>query len=131
MSNRLLVTGNLGKDPTLKTVKVGSEERPVCEFSVFADNYKRDETSGEYVQDGGFWVSVSVWGDRSQNAFKHLRKGARVTCAGKLVIDEYESKENGGEQRYALRLTADDVMLELSRIESVTFRPKRESGDES
>ncbi|TAG49753.1 MAG: single-stranded DNA-binding protein [Betaproteobacteria bacterium] len=127
MSNRLEVTGNLGKDPALKTIKIGNEERPVCEFSVFADNYKRDEKSGEYVQDGGFWVSVSIWGDRARNCFKHLRKGARVTCEGKLSIDEYESKENNGEQRYSLRLTADNVTLELSRIESVTFKPKREN----
>jgi single-strand DNA-binding protein len=127
VSNRLEVTGNLGKDPALKTIKIGSEERPVCEFSVFADNYKRDEKSGEYVQDGGFWVAVSIWGDRARNCFKLLRKGARVTCEGKLTIDEYESKENSGEQRYSLRLTADNVTLELSRIESVTFKAKREA----
>lgn len=127
MSNRLEITGNLGKDPTLKTVRVGNDDRAVCEFTVFADNYRRTE-NGEYEPDGGFWTTVSVWGERANTAYKHLRKGARVTCAGRLSIDEYKSNETG-EPRYALRLTADDVMLELSRIESVTYRPKREADE--
>lgn len=123
MSNRLEITGNLGRDPTIKTVKTKDGDKAVAEFSVFADNWKRDDT-GKYEPDGGFWVSVSVWGVTADRAFAHLRKGARVTCAGRFTPHSYESKEHN-ETRYELRLTADDVMLELSRIEAVTFKEKQ------
>lgn len=128
MSNRLTVTGNLGKEPEQRTVKTSKGDRTVTEFSVYADDYKRND-AGDFEANGGFWVRVSVWGELGQRAFTTLKKGARVTCEGHLAVREYETKD--GEDRTDLQLTADDVTLNLSRLESVTWSKRRETADES
>lgn len=126
MSNRLTVTGNLGKEPEQRTVKTAKGDRNVTEFPVYADDYKRNE-DGEFEPNGGFWVRVSVWGELGQRAFSTLKKGARVTCEGHLTVREYETKE--GEDRTDLQMTADDVTLNLSRLETVTWSKRRESNE--
>jgi len=42
MSNEFRGTGNLGDNPTLKTVLVKGEDRKVAEIRVFFDEYKPD-----------------------------------------------------------------------------------------
>lgn len=116
-------TGNLADAPTLKTVQVNGEDRKVAEMRVFFDEYKSDGQGG-FEQDGGFWLDVSVWGRRAEQAAELLRKGARVNVTGRLEEDRWTDKETG-EERSKLRLVANDVFLSLSRIEAVQFRPKR------
>lgn len=126
MSNEFRGTGNLGDNPVLKTALVRGEERKVAEMRVFFDEYKKDGNGG-FEHNGGFWLSISVWDQRAEQAASLLRKGARVHVAGKLVQQEWTDKETGEIQR-AMQLNADEVYLSLSRVEGVTFKPRREEG---
>ena len=53
MPNSFVGKGNLGTSPTLKTIRVGNEDRKVAEMRVFFDEYQYDEASQEYTQSGG------------------------------------------------------------------------------
>ena len=130
MPNVYQGTGNLGDNPTLKTVTVKGEDRKVASFRVYFDEYKPVQDTGEIKQSGGFWMTVDAWGRQADQAAEHLRKGCRVNVIGRIVEDEWEDKESGAE-RTAHRLVAEGIFLSLSRIESVKFRPpKGEARDE-
>lgn len=126
MSNEFRGTGNLGDNPSLKTVQVKGEDRKVTEIRVFFDEYKPDGQGG-FEQSGGFWMNVSLWDKRGEDAAQHLRKGARIHVAGRLTEQEWTDKESG-EVRKAMQLNADEVYLSLSRLEEVKFRPKAQEG---
>lgn len=130
MSNEFRGTGNLGDNPTLKTVMVAGKEKKVAELRVFFDDYKPDGNGG-FEQIGGFWLNVSVWDKRAEAAADLLRKGARVMAIGRLTQSTWTDKE-AGEEKNSMQLNADDVFLSLSRIEKVEFRAKKEQreGDE-
>jgi single-strand DNA-binding protein len=130
MSANFIGTGNLGSKPTLRFVPIeGEEDRPVCELRIFFDRSKPDGEGG-YEDIGGFWLTVNVWSKRAEAAAKHLTKGARVKVEGRLRQDRWEDKESG-EPRAEIKLDADDVTLDLSRIEQVRFVAKADSGEAS
>lgn len=124
MPNVFSGTGNLGDNPTLKTVSVNGEDKKVAELRVMFDEFKPDGDGG-FKPNGGLWLNVSVWGKRAETAAALLRKGARVRVDGRLTEQQWTDKETGVE-RTAHSIVADDITLSLSRIESVTFKPKRE-----
>ena len=125
MSNEFCGTGNIGDAPTLKTVSASGKEMKVAELRVFFDDYK-PSVDGSFEQTGGFWLTVSVWGDRlAESVSRHLRKGVRVHVTGRLTESAWSSQETG-EERRAMQLNADNVYLSLGRIEDVRFIPKRD-----
>lgn len=124
MSNEFRGTGNIAVAPTLKTVSVAGEARKVAELRVFFDDYK-PTSAGGIEQSGGFWLDVAVWGDTlAESVSQHLKKGARVHVTGRLSESRW-NPQDGGEERRAMQLNADNVFLSLARIEDVRFRAKR------
>ena len=77
MPNLFSGTGNLGDNPTLKTVSYNGVDNQVAELRVFFDDYKPDGDDG-YEPNGGLWLDVSVWGKR---AIKVSSSGGRAGCA--------------------------------------------------
>lgn len=129
MPNMIIGKGNLGAAPTLKTVRIGNEDRKVAEMRVFFDEYQFDAASEAYVQSGGFWMAVSLWDDKGESAAALLRQGMRVKVEGRLRQFEY-SVEGADAKVPGFQIVADDVTLCLNRIEAITQRAKRER-DES
>ncbi len=122
MSNRFEGRGNLGNDPVLKWVDVAGEKRAVCELRVYFDRQVREGES--WKEQGGFWLNISYWGKRAEQASKLLVKGCRVSVVGSLVQDTWVDKETG-EEKTRLVLDADSVDLDLMRVESLKFAEKR------
>lgn len=125
MPNRFSGKGNLADAPTLKTVRINNEDRKVAEMRVFFDEYSRN-ADGDFEQDGGIWLGVSIWGARAEAASRLLRRGARVSVEGQLRQFLY-SVEGASEKVPGFQVLADDILLSMSRIESVTFTPKRQT----
>ncbi|MDD5395370.1 MAG: single-stranded DNA-binding protein [Thiothrix sp.] len=123
MGNRFEGRGNLGNDPVLKFVEVaGGEKRAVCELRVYFDRQVKD--GDNWKEQGGFWLNVSYWGKRGEQAGKLLVKGCRVSVVGMLVQESWADKETG-EEKSRLVLEADSVDLDLLRVESVRFVEKQ------
>ena len=123
MPNTYQGTGNLGDSPVLKTVQVNGEDRKVAELRVFFDNYRPDGQGG-LEQTGGYWLDVSVWDYKGEQAARLLRKGARVYVIGRIELDSWTDRETG-ESREKLRLVADDVLMSLTRGKGVEFEARR------
>jgi len=126
MSNEFRGTGNIGQAPTLRTVKVHGEDRSVVDLRVYFDR-RIPMKDGSYDDDGGFWLTVSVWGSRADNAFKLFSKGMRIEVVGALRLETWE---NDNEVRTEFRLTADKISIDPICLDSVTLRKRTGTADE-
>jgi len=122
MANTFSGRGNLGQDPVLKQVSVNDELRPVVELRVYIDR-PVPVAEGHFQDRGGFWLDANLWGPRAEHVARCLAKGARVRVEGTLWQDAWEDKDSG-EPRRRLRLTAEQVDLDLARVEAVTWRAR-------
>ncbi|OOG28866.1 hypothetical protein B1C78_00600 [Thioalkalivibrio denitrificans] len=118
MSAEFIGSGNLGAAPVLRKVEVDGETRAVADLRIFFDRPKQ-QPDGSYSDDGGFWMNVSVWGRKAEDAVRVLAKGTRVRVEGRLREHSWEGDEG---ERTEMRLTADHVTLELGRVDTVTFK---------
>ena len=120
MTNRFQGTGNLAAAPTLKAIEVHGERRTCAELRVYFDRPVPDGTGG-FEDKGGFWLNVTLWGKRAEQAARVLPKGARVFVEGDLVQHTW-TDQGSGEARSRLELQASEVALALHRVEHITWR---------
>lgn len=102
--NKVIVVGNLGRDPELRYTPQGT---PVCSFSV-ASNERRKGSDGEF-QDITTWFRVTAWGKQAETVSKYLTKGRSVYVEGRLRVEDWTDKD--GKSRYTLELHATDVQF--------------------
>ena len=122
MQNLFIGKGNLGGTPTLKHVDGRNGQFTVASMRVMFGRYGPKE-DGSVEQVGGFWREVEIYGNKAEQAARLLRKGARVLVVGEER--EFTAREEDGSEVEVIKVVADDVALQLSRVESVTFAPSR------
>jgi single-strand DNA-binding protein len=110
--NKIIIVGNLGRDPELKYTPQGQQ---VCEFSV-ATNEKRKDANGEY-KDETTWFKVSFWGKQAEVAGKYLSKGKQVYIEGRLRPREWTDKE--GKTHTSLEVFGSELKMLGSRGEDM------------
>ncbi len=108
--NKIIIVGNLGRDPELKYTPQGQQ---VCEFSV-ATSEKRKDNNGE-MKDETTWFRVSCWGKLAEVASKYLVKGRQVYIEGRLRAREWTDKE--GKVRTSLEVFGSELKLLGNRNE--------------
>ena len=102
--NKVLLIGNLTRDPELRYIPSGTA---VAEFGL-AINREYLDKAGEKKEDVCF-VDLVVWGRQAETCNQYLAKGRMVFIEGRLQFDQWESKE--GEKRSKLRVVADRVQF--------------------
>ena len=102
--NKVLMVGNLTRDPELRYTSGGSA---VCDLRIAATRrYRRGGDSGE-MQEETCFVDVVVWGRSGENCNQYLRKGNPILVEGRLKLDEWQSQE--GQKRSKHSIVADRV----------------------
>jgi single-strand DNA-binding protein len=123
MSTRFIGSGNLGTNPTGRTVEVDGESRSVTDMRVYFDRrIPRDD--GTFADEGGFWLTVTTWGRLAESCARLLQKGMRVRVEGRPREHAWDGEEG---PRTELRLTADRLTLELGQLEGVTVRAREQT----
>ena len=102
--NRIILVGNLGRDPELRYTPQGT---PVCSFSM-ATNERRKDKSGE-MQDQTTWFRVTLWGRQAETASQYLTKGRPVYIEGRLRVEEWTDRD--GKPRQTLEVHATDMQF--------------------
>ena len=88
MVNRVILIGNLGRDPEIRRLENGAV---VAKFSIATnENYK--DKSGEW-QTQTEWHDVVVWRALAERAESQLKKGAQVYIEGKLTHRSWQDQE--------------------------------------
>ena len=106
--NRVVLTGNLTRDPELRTTPSGTS---VCGLRI-ACNTRRKDSSGQWVDKPNYF-DVTVWGAQGENCAQYLAKGRPVAVDGRLNWREWEDKE--GAKRQTVDIIADSVQFLGSR----------------
>ena len=106
--NIVCVTGNLTKDPELRSLPSGTS---VCKLRI-AVNSRRKDQSGEWVDKPNYF-DVTVWGAQGENCATYLTKGRPVAIEGRLEWREWEAQD--GTKRQAVEIIANSVQFLGSR----------------
>jgi single-strand DNA-binding protein len=106
--NRVVITGNLTRDPELRSTSGGT---PVCSLRI-ASNTRRKDASGNWVDKPNYF-DVTVWGAQGENCAQYLQKGRPVAIDGRLEWREWETQE--GQKRQNVEIIADSVQFLGSR----------------
>lgn len=97
MINKVILIGNLGADPELRSTNSG---KAVTELRL-ATSFKT--ASGENTE----WHRVEVWDKLAENVVKYTKKGSRVYVEGRIRTRSYDDKE--GSKRYITEVVANEV----------------------
>jgi single-strand DNA-binding protein len=106
--NKIIVVGNLGRDPELRYTPQGT---PVCNFSL-ASNERRKDKAGE-LQDITTWFKVTFWGRQAETASQYLTKGRPIYVEGRLRVEEWTDRD--GKPRYTLEIHGTEMQFIGSR----------------
>jgi len=100
MFNKVILIGNLTKDPELRYTPKGT---PVCTLRLASTTrYK----SGDSMKDDTLFINVVVWGKQGETAAQYLAKGKSVLVEGRLQEQRWETD---GQQKSRFEIVAQGV----------------------
>jgi single-strand DNA-binding protein len=103
--NRVVLTGNLTRDPELRSTSSGMS---VCSLRVACNTRRKDQSTGEWVDKPNYF-DVTVWGAQGENCARFLAKGRPVAIDGRLEWREWQ--DQNGNNRQAIDIIADAVQF--------------------
>lgn len=122
--NRVIMIGNLTRDPELKTLPSG---QPLCRLGIASNRQFRNRQTGAMVQEVCF-VDVDVWGNQAESCRQYLQKGRPVLIEGRLKFDTWQ--DNNGATRSKHSIVADRIVF-LSSAAGAQAGSSEEIGDMS
>jgi single-strand DNA-binding protein len=119
--NKVIVVGNLGKDPETRFLPDG---KAVCNFSVATTDTWKDKATGE-KKEATEWHRISTFGRLAEICGEYLKKGSQVYIEGKLRTRKWQDKE--GQDRYTTEIIADAMQMLGSRSGMGAGEPREPS----
>src|ERR1700744_5139628 len=111
--NKVILVGNLGKDPEVRRMTSGE---PVVNLSVATSESWRDKASGERKEKTE-WHRVVIFNKNlAEVAEKYLRKGAKVYVEGSLQTRKWTDKD--GQEKYSTEIVLQNFRGELTMLDS-------------
>src|SRR3989441_12400602 len=104
MLNKIMLIGNLGRDPELQ---VTSDGTPFTRFSI-AVNRNTKTSTGEKKKETE-WFNIVTWRQLAEICERYLHKGSKVYIEGRLTQRKYTDKQ--GIQRTAVEVIATDMQM--------------------
>ncbi len=105
MLNKIMLIGNLGRDPEMNYTPNG---RAITKFSMAVNRRTRDRESGERREDTT-WFNVVAWEQLAETCNNYLHKGSRVYIEGRMGSRKYTDKD--GVERTAWEVTAENMEM--------------------
>ena len=123
--NRVIITGNLTRDPELNRSQSGMA---ILKMGVAVNDRRKNSTTGEW-EDSVNFVDVTMFGTRAEAVSRFLSKGKQVGIEGKLRWHEWETQ--AGEKRSAIEVVADDIELLGGRGDAPAGSPRPSADPDS
>lgn len=106
--NRVTITGNLTRDPDLRSTAGGM---PVLGFGVAVNDRRKNQQTGEW-EDYPNFIDCTMFGARAQSVSRFLSKGSKVAIEGKLRWSQWE---RDGQKRSKIEVIVDEIEFMSSR----------------
>jgi len=104
MLNKIMLIGNLGKDPELQ---VTSEGTPITKFSLAVNRYTKS-SNGERKEETE-WFNIVAWRQLAETCERYLHKGSKVYIEGRLTQRKYTDKN--GIERTTVEVIANEMEM--------------------
>jgi len=103
--NKVILVGNLGKDPETRYMPSGSA---VTNLTLATSESWKDKQTGDQ-QERTEWHKIAMFGRLAEIAAEYLRKGSQVYIEGKLRTRKWQDKE--GKDRWTTEIVADEMQM--------------------
>jgi single-strand DNA-binding protein len=103
--NKVIVVGNLGRDPEMRTFPSGDQ---IASVTIATTDKWKDKQSGEQ-KEATEWHRVVFNGRLAEIVGQYLRKGSQVYVEGSLRTRKYKDKD--GIEKYATEIRADQMQM--------------------
>ncbi len=105
MVNKVILIGNLGRDPEVRSTPSG---QPVASFTLATSRRWRDKSGQKQEQTE--WHSIVVWGKQAEIAGQYLTKGKQVYIEGRLQTRSWDDRTSG-EKKYKTEIVCDTFQM--------------------
>lgn len=103
--NKVMLIGNLGKDPELRYTTSGVA---VATFSLATNESWKDQDGN--MQERTEWHNIVAWRKLAEICGEWLKKGKKVYIEGRIQTRSYDDK-NTGAKRYITEIVADSMIM--------------------
>lgn len=103
--NRIILVGNLTRDPELKQLSSG---QAVCRLGLASNRPYKNKQTGAIVQEVCY-VDVDVWGAQADSCNQYLAKGRPVLIEGRLKLDTWQDAQGANRSKHSI--SADRVVF--------------------
>lgn len=104
MVNKVILLGNLGKDPEVRYTQSGTA---VANFSIATTESYKDK-QGQKVENTE-WHNIVAWGKLGEICGEYLSKGSKVYIEGKIATRKWE--DNNGNTRYTTEVIVREMKM--------------------
>ncbi len=105
MLNKIMLIGNLGRDPEMSYTPSG---KAITKFSLAVSRRSRDPQSGDRREETT-WFNVVGWDRLAETMNEYLHKGSKVYIEGRMTSRRYTDKD--GNERTAWEVVANDMQM--------------------
>lgn len=102
--NRVILVGNLTRDPELRYLQSGTAVTDIG----LAVNDRRKNSNGEWIDETTF-VDITLWGRTAEVVSEYLTKGSPVLIEGRLKLDSWETQD--GQKRSKLKVIGERMQM--------------------
>ena len=103
--NRVVLVGNLTKDPELRTTPNGTS---VCKLRIAVNTRQKNNATGQWGDKPNYF-DVTVFGNQAESCSQYLSKGRPIGVDGRLDWREWEAQD--GSKRQAVEIIAESVQF--------------------
>jgi len=103
--NKVIIVGNLTRDPELSTIPSGQK---VCKIGVATNRVWKDKSGAK--QESTTYHNIVVWGRQAETSAQYLKKGQQVMVEGRIETRSWDDKTTG-EKKYRTEIVADRVQF--------------------
>ncbi|RSE60365.1 single-stranded DNA-binding protein [Alcaligenes faecalis] len=103
--NKVILVGNLGRDPE---VRYSAEGSAICNISIATTSQWKDRTSGERREETE-WHRVVFYNRLAEIAGEYLRKGRPVYVEGRLRTRKWTGQD--GQERFTTEVIAEQMQM--------------------
>ncbi|CAA3705018.1 Single-stranded DNA-binding protein Ssb [Candidatus Portiera aleyrodidarum] len=122
--NKVIIIGNLGKDPEIRYSANGNT---VCNFRIATTDIWRDKQSGQ-TKERTEWHTIVVFNKLASIVQQYLKKGLRVYIEGRLQTRKWQEKN--GLERYITEIVASELQIIDFKVVSKIVKKNNDKFDD-
>jgi len=104
MVNKVILLGNVGKDPE---VKYFDNDVAVASFSLATSETYKDKSGQKQTKTE--WHNITAWRGLAKLAENYIKKGTQLYIEGKITTRSWDDKD--GNKRYTTEVVANTIQM--------------------